>query len=139
MNNPATSRHAAAGDVAAAVKLYLERLDAPGRAAALVRKAGGGAPAAAAAVARHCLAAGDHRAAVEFLLLAGEMDQVAGGAAGFVPVCIPAMGRPHAGGRLHMKGLAGPACVGTQRDVVSSHLQLRPSMSGAASLILTRF
>lgn len=63
------------GDVAAAVRLYLEKLDAPGRAAALVRKAGA-APEAAGAVARHCLAAGDHRSAVEFLLLAGQMDQV---------------------------------------------------------------
>lgn len=62
--------------MAAAVKLHLERLDAAGRAAALVRKAGGGAAGAAEAVARRCLAAGDHRAAVEFLLLAGQMDQV---------------------------------------------------------------
>jgi hypothetical protein len=63
--------------VDSAVRLLLDKLDAPGRAAALARKAGpGSAPGAAAAVARHCLAARDGRAAVEFLLLAGEMDQV---------------------------------------------------------------
>lgn len=68
------------GDIPAAVRLCLEQLDAPGRAAALVRRAGpGGVPAAAAAVARHCLERRDGRGAVEFLLLAGNMDQVCGG------------------------------------------------------------
>lgn len=82
------------GDVSSAVRLLLEKLDAPGRAAAIVRKAGpGAAPDAAAAVARQCLAARDARAAVEFLLLAGQMDQ-ARGAVTWSSDCMPAR---HAG------------------------------------------
>ena len=72
----AAAAYEAAGDAAAAARLCLEKLGAPARAAALARAAGpGGAPEAAAAVARHCLAARDAHSAVEFLLLAGQVDQ----------------------------------------------------------------
>ncbi|GBF91989.1 hypothetical protein Rsub_04713 [Raphidocelis subcapitata] len=69
----------AGGDVSSAVRLLLEKLDAPSRAAAIVRKAGpGAAPDAAAAVARHCLAARDARAAAfDVAASRGEMDAFA--------------------------------------------------------------
>jgi len=63
----------AAGDVDNMVRLCLERLEAAPRACTAVRKTR--SRTAAGTVARHCLAAGDFRGAVEFLLLSGQLDQ----------------------------------------------------------------
>ena len=62
-----------AGDVDNMVRLCLERLEAAPRACAAVRK--NRSRTAAGTVARYCLAAGDFRGAVEFLLLSGQLDQ----------------------------------------------------------------
>lgn len=62
-----------AGDIDNAVRLLTDRLNALGRAAGLVRKSR--SKSGAAVLAPHCLAAGDDRGAVEFLLLAGQLDQ----------------------------------------------------------------
>jgi WD repeat-containing protein 19 len=63
----------AAGDLDAVVRLCLDKLSDTGRACTLTRKSRSAS--AAAQVARHCLAAGDVTLAVEFLLLAGQLDQ----------------------------------------------------------------
>lgn len=55
------------------VRLCLEKLGDVGRACTLTRKSRSAS--AAAKVARHCLAAGDVALAVEFLLMAGQLDQ----------------------------------------------------------------
>ncbi|KAG1674427.1 hypothetical protein FOA52_012954 [Chlamydomonas sp. UWO 241] len=63
----------AAGDMDSVVRLSLERLNAPQRAYAIVRKTR--SVEAAALLARFCLSSQDFAGAVEFLLLAGQMDQ----------------------------------------------------------------
>eukprot|EP00798_Chlamydomonas_sp_ICE-L_P012670 gene12669-15902_t len=63
----------AAGDMDSVVRLCLEQLNAPQRAYAIVRKTR--SVEAAALLARYCLQNQDFAGAVEFLLLAGQMDQ----------------------------------------------------------------
>ncbi|GAX77949.1 hypothetical protein CEUSTIGMA_g5391.t1 [Chlamydomonas eustigma] len=69
----AASAYEAAGDMDSVVRLSLEKLNAPQRAYAIVRKTK--SVEAAALLARYCLGAQDFSGAVEFLLLAGQMDQ----------------------------------------------------------------
>jgi WD repeat-containing protein 19 len=89
------------------VRLLLDALGQPAAACALVRSSK--SPTAAALLARHCLAAGDYVTAIEFLLLAGNMDQAfdvakvcarrggrgAGGAPVMLMRCSGGTGRPH--------------------------------------------
>lgn len=69
----AAAAYEAAGDMDAVVRLCLERLNASNRAYTIVRKTK--SVEAAGQLARYCLTAQDFQGAVEFLLLANQMDQ----------------------------------------------------------------
>lgn len=71
--NPSHSRIPPTGDLDSAVRLCLEKLGALGQAAALARKSH--SIPAAALVARAALASSEVQLAIEFLLLAGQLDQ----------------------------------------------------------------
>lgn len=69
----ACTAYEAAGDMDSVVRLSIERLNQPQKAYAIVRKTK--SIEAASMLSRHCLQAKDFKGAVEFLLLAGQMDQ----------------------------------------------------------------
>eukprot|EP00879_Flechtneria_rotunda_P029705 GHRR01032146.1.p1 GENE.GHRR01032146.1~~GHRR01032146.1.p1 ORF type:complete len:223 (+),score=87.94 GHRR01032146.1:179-847(+) len=69
----ATAAYEAAGDLDNVVRLCLDKLNDLRRACTITRKSH--STTAAAHMARYCLEAGDVALAVEFLLLAGQMDQ----------------------------------------------------------------
>lgn len=69
----ACAAYEAAGDMDSVVRLSIERLNQPQKAYAIVRKTK--SIEAASMLSRHCLQAKDFKGAVEFLLLAGQMDQ----------------------------------------------------------------
>lgn len=69
----AAAAYEAAGDMDSVVRLCLERLNAPQRAYAIVRKTQ--SVEAASQLSRFCLQQQDFGGAVEFLLMAGQMDQ----------------------------------------------------------------
>ncbi|MEW5318051.1 MAG: hypothetical protein WDW38_009304 [Sanguina aurantia] len=69
----ASGAYETAGDLDSVVRLCLERLNNPQKAYALVRRTK--SVDAAALLSRHCMASKDFQGAVEFLLMAGQMDQ----------------------------------------------------------------